>query len=59
MGGDLNLKKSWHPAIYKNQEAVWKREQAVLAEQRKLDLLKREKEEERNREELERLTGKK
>ena len=31
--GDLNLKKEWHPQTYKNQEEVWKREQAVLAEQ--------------------------
>jgi N-terminal domain of CBF1 interacting co-repressor CIR len=48
------LKKEWHPAIFKNQEEVWKREQAVLAEQKKLETLQKEKAEERIREELER-----
>jgi hypothetical protein len=52
-GGDLNLKKEWHPATFKNQEDVWKREQAVLAEQRKTQQLQKEKEEERLREEIE------
>jgi hypothetical protein len=52
-GGDLNLKKAWHPATYKNQEKVWKREQQVLEEQRKLDIFKKEKAEERSREEME------
>jgi hypothetical protein len=23
MGGDLNLKKSWHPVLRRNQEKVW------------------------------------
>lgn len=30
--GDLNLKKSWNPALLKNREKVWKLEQQVLKE---------------------------
>jgi hypothetical protein len=51
-GGDLNLKKNWHPLTYKNQEMVWKREQEVLAEERKLVQLKKELEAERSMQEL-------
>ncbi|XP_062125668.1 pre-mRNA-splicing factor CWC25 homolog [Drosophila sulfurigaster albostrigata] len=54
-GGDLNLKKSWHPHTMKNQERVWKAEQAKQEEQRKLDDLRKEINEERDREELRRL----
>jgi len=25
-GGDLNMKKSWHPVLLKNQEKVWLKE---------------------------------
>lgn len=57
MGGDLNLKKEWHPGTIKNQTIVWKREQAVLEEERKLAQLKKEKAEEESREELEILSG--
>lgn len=51
-GGDLNTKKSWHPNTFKNQERVWKAEQADAAEKRKLAELQHELNEERNREEL-------
>ncbi|XP_017858301.1 PREDICTED: pre-mRNA-splicing factor CWC25 homolog [Drosophila arizonae] len=54
-GGDLNLKKSWHPHTMKNQERVWKAEQAKQEEQRKLDDLRKEINEERDREELRRI----
>ncbi|KAL3896615.1 MAG: hypothetical protein SGCHY_003959 [Lobulomycetales sp.] len=56
-GGDLNLKKNWHPLTYKNQEAVWKREQEVLAEERKLEQLKKELETERSMQELKQLSA--
>lgn len=32
MAGDLNLKKSWNPALMKNREKVWKMEQQMLRE---------------------------
>ncbi|XP_055917280.1 pre-mRNA-splicing factor CWC25 homolog [Eupeodes corollae] len=51
-GGDLNLKKSWHPHTMKNQEKVWKAEQAKNAEDRKMNDLRREIMEEKNREDL-------
>uniref|UniRef100_A0A1B0CUI4 Putative pre-mrna-splicing factor cwc25 n=1 Tax=Lutzomyia longipalpis TaxID=7200 RepID=A0A1B0CUI4_LUTLO len=54
-GGDLNAKKSWHPNTLKNQERVWKVEQADAAEKRKLAELQREITDERNREELKKL----
>ncbi|ODV81455.1 uncharacterized protein CANTADRAFT_87480 [Suhomyces tanzawaensis NRRL Y-17324] len=36
MAGDLNLKKSWNPALVKNQTKVWEEEQAKLAELKKI-----------------------
>ncbi len=58
-GGDLNLKKTWHPGTFKNQEKIWKLEQKVIDEKKKLEQLKKELQEERDREELDRLrTGK-
>ncbi|XP_055638846.1 pre-mRNA-splicing factor CWC25 homolog [Toxorhynchites rutilus septentrionalis] len=51
-GGDLNTKKSWHPNTFKNQERVWKAEQADAAEKRKLAELQHEINAERDREEL-------
>lgn len=53
--GDLNLKKAWHPGTFKNQEEVWKREQLRDQEAQKLEQLKKELQEERDREELARL----
>jgi len=54
-GGDLNLKKSWHPLTYQNQERIWKEEQNALEEKKKLDQLRKELEEERQIQELQRL----
>ncbi|XP_037779861.1 pre-mRNA-splicing factor CWC25 homolog [Penaeus monodon] len=53
-GGDLNLKKSWHPSTLKNQERVWKAEQQKAEEDRKMAELQRELKEERARELLQR-----
>jgi hypothetical protein len=55
MGGDLNLKKSWHPNLRKNQERVWKEEKNALEERKLIDKLKKERDEERQIEELQRL----
>ncbi|XP_064421367.1 pre-mRNA-splicing factor CWC25 homolog isoform X2 [Latimeria chalumnae] len=53
-GGDLNLKKSWHPQTLKNVERVWKAEQKHEAERKKIEELQRELREERAREEIQR-----
>ena len=59
MGGGAPLeylnKKTWHPGRTQNRERVWLAEQAAAAEQRKVDELRAEREEERAREELEAL----
>mmetsp|Transcript_4960 Transcript_4960/g.5483 ORF Transcript_4960/g.5483 Transcript_4960/m.5483 type:complete len:252 (-) Transcript_4960:558-1313(-) len=48
MPGDLNLKKSWHPGLMKNQKKLWEQEQEALSEHLKIkaknEELKREKE---------------
>ncbi|TFK99791.1 Pre-mRNA splicing factor-domain-containing protein, partial [Pterulicium gracile] len=54
-GGDLNMKKSWHPLLMKNQERVWLEEKKASEERKKLDQLRKEKEEERQLQELQRL----
>ncbi|XP_030630357.1 pre-mRNA-splicing factor CWC25 homolog [Chanos chanos] len=51
-GGDLNLKKSWHPQTLKNIERVWKAEQKYEAERKKIEELQKELKEERAREEI-------
>ncbi|XP_008404883.1 pre-mRNA-splicing factor CWC25 homolog [Poecilia reticulata] len=51
-GGDLNLKKSWHPQTMKNIERVWKAEQKYEAERKKIEELQKELKEERAREEI-------
>ncbi|KAJ3039004.1 RNA-splicing factor [Rhizophlyctis rosea] len=51
-GGDLNLKKSWHPGTLRNQEKVWKKEQEAEEERKKLEQLIKEKNEERQMQEL-------
>lgn len=56
-GGDLNLKKSWHPQTRENQEKLWLARQAKAEEERKLAILKKELEEQRQLEELQRLQG--
>lgn len=62
-GGDLNMKKSWHPALLVNQEKVWKAEKASIEEKKALQQLRKEREEERQLAELQRMqeasTGKK
>jgi hypothetical protein len=30
-GGDLNMKKSWHPLLLKNQERVWLEEEKAVS----------------------------
>jgi hypothetical protein len=55
MGGDLNLKKSWHPHLRKNQERVWKEEKGALEERKQIEKLRKEREEERAIEELQKL----
>ena len=49
-----NLKKSWHPQTLRNVEKVWKAEQKAEAEAKKIDQLRRELDEEREREEMQR-----
>lgn len=49
-----NLKKSWHPQTLRNVEKVWKAEQKAEAEAKKIEQLRRELEEERAREEMQR-----
>ncbi|KAM3624204.1 uncharacterized protein V6R79_020612 [Siganus canaliculatus] len=51
-GGDLNLKKSWHPQTMKNIERVWKAEQKHEAERKKIEELQKELKDERSREEM-------
>lgn len=51
-GGDLNLKKSWHPSTMKNIEKVWKAEQQQSQEKRKIAELKKEIEMEKDREDM-------
>ena len=31
-GGDLNMKKSWHPLLLKNQERVWLEEKKAVSD---------------------------
>lgn len=57
------MKKSWHPVLLVNQERVWKAEKVANEEKKMLAQLRKEREEERQLEELHRLqeasTGKK
>ena len=50
-----NLKKSWHPLTKYNLEKVWKAEQSADKEKAKLDQLRKEKQQERELEELQKL----
>ncbi|KAK3810563.1 MAG: Pre-mRNA splicing factor-domain-containing protein [Linnemannia gamsii] len=54
-GGDLNLKKSWHPGTFKNQERVWKEERKAADEDKKIQQMRKELEEERQIQELQRI----
>jgi len=49
-----NLKKSWHPQTLRNVERVWKAEQKAEAEAKKIEQLRKELEEERAREDMQR-----
>lgn len=59
----MNLKKSWFPGLLVNQERVWKAEKAAQEEKKALHQLRKEREEERQLAELQRMqeeaTGKK
>ncbi|KAH7057324.1 Pre-mRNA splicing factor-domain-containing protein [Macrophomina phaseolina] len=52
MGGDLNLKKSWHPLLMSNQRRVWEEEQKALEERKRIDQMMKERAEERAIQEL-------
>jgi hypothetical protein len=58
VSSDLNLKKSWHPGLLKNQERVWQEEKKALEEKKRLRQLQKEREEERQIQELQRMGGK-
>lgn len=53
-GGDLNLKKSFHPTLRRNQAAVYDEEQKALAERKRTQQRINEIKEERAREEAQR-----
>ena len=55
MGGDLNLKKSWHPVLMSNQRRVWEEEKKALDERKRTDLMMKERAEERQLQELQEL----
>ncbi|KAI4123972.1 MAG: hypothetical protein LQ347_005922, partial [Umbilicaria vellea] len=52
MGGDLNLKKSWHPVLMSNQRRVWEEEKKALDERKRIDQMVKERAEERQIQEL-------
>lgn len=53
-GGDLNLKKSFHPTLRRNQAAVYDEEQKALAERKRTQQRINEIKEERAKEDLQR-----
>ena len=55
MGGDLNLKKSWHPQLLSNQKRVWEEEKKALEERKKTDQMMKERQEERHIQEIQEL----
>ena len=52
MGGDLNLKKSWHPVLMSNQKRVWEEEKKALDERKRIEQMMKERQEERQVQEL-------
>ena len=52
MGGDLNLKKSWHPVLMSNQRRVWEEEKKALEERKRIEQMMKERQEERQVQEL-------
>jgi hypothetical protein len=55
MGGDLNLKKSWHPQLLSNQKRVWEEERKALEERKKTEQMMKERQEERHIQEIQEL----
>ena len=55
MGGDLNLKKSWHPQLLTNQKKVWEEEKKALEERKRIEQMMKERQEERAIQELQQL----
>ena len=55
MGGDLNLKKSWHPVLMSNQKRVWEEEKKALDERKKIEQVLKERAEERQIQELQQM----
>ncbi|CCE86647.1 Piso0_005150 [Millerozyma farinosa CBS 7064] len=55
MPGNLNLKKSWHPGLIKNQKKIWEQEQNALDEHLKIKAKNEELKAEREKQELIRL----
>ena len=53
--GDLNNKKSWHPNLQSNQRKVWAVEEEALKERKRIDQLMKERDEERQIQELQQL----
>lgn len=51
-GGNLNLKKSWHPSTLRNQEKVWKAQQQDESEKKKVEVLRKELQAQREKEEF-------
>ncbi|KZF19862.1 hypothetical protein L228DRAFT_270639 [Xylona heveae TC161] len=54
-GGDLNLKKSWHPVLMSNQRRVWEEEKKALDERKKIEQIMKERQEERQIQELQQM----
>ena len=54
-GGDLNMKKSWHPRLQKNQERVWLEENRARDERKRIEQKRKEIAEEKQFQELQRL----
>ena len=54
-GGDLNLKKSWHPSTRANLEKVFLAEQEAEKEKKRLEEFQKEKNRERDAAEIRRL----
>ncbi|OLY83168.1 Pre-mRNA-splicing factor cwf25 [Smittium mucronatum] len=54
-GGDLNLKKSWHPLTFRNQEKIWKLKKNAEAEEKKIEQIQKELHKERQEEEFKKL----
>ena len=55
MGGDLNLKKSWHTSLLSNQKRVYESEQKALQERKKTQERVKEIQHERQIEELQQM----